>query len=595
MSRNCPKKAFASKKKQNFSTNRIGGNTASEDESTSPTEFIIHEITIIGNRPSATGTSSKTIDTVDQRMLLMDKGNGLNAIMEKLQVSTAEQTFPEVTSEDENSTARSSKSSSRFIENPFDSGNGKAEEIGGCATAMIQSSIDEVTKRESDIENEKSDWKIEGNCIDDTMQKSIVNKIEIEIEIEIEKQLNEKSPTDEFYKRQFSIADIQNDSGKFKEENERATPTNTPIHENGFEKSTTTVQYDDVERPDALMDFILNSLLDDCAEIEKSENDVAYDEAVNSQSKHECLKLALQSILEDEENCVDAVEIPMPESCSTDQSSTERGIGSGMKQCLKLVAQSPPTNQLNNSLFNSADEYEDSGFNNSIRSISSELISDCILVSKLVNGCSEIEQQPFKINAVVATGESSVSKTMEDSQLEQASADLVIESILRDENICKDDVKAPLLSNITTKPQPQPQQQEDAKSIMDDRTDTSKSTEIEIATEILLVEQTIAKEIDSAIANAVKSVEIEEKTSSANVSINGLKDEPIDACTDNAVIDESFADVLPCADADTMFTLTECAHTTPMKISECEQQEEHIHAVVHEIMGSVDKLFECVF
>lgn len=343
---------------QNIRINGVGGDPADEDESTSPIEFVVHEITIIGNRPTATSTNSNSIDTVDQRMLLMDKGNGLNAIMEKLQMSTDEQTFPEVPSDDENSTARSSKSSSRFsmqstqsesnqnmvnenqwttklpkpisIESSFDSenelessdGDGKAMEIEIGATVTVELSIDDADS-ESDIENKKSEWNIEGNSMEDTMQKSVSN------EIEIEKQLNEKSPTDEFDERQFSIANIQNE-----EENECTTPTNSPIHENDFEKSTTKNQHDDVGRDDAdaLMDLLLSSLLEDCAEIEKSENDVAQGEAVSSQIERECLESALQSILEDEEICVDDLETPIPESWSTDQSFTMLDTDSGREK-----------------------------------------------------------------------------------------------------------------------------------------------------------------------------------------------------------------------------------------------------------------------
>lgn len=244
-------------------------------------------------------------------------------------------------------------------------------------------------------------------------------------------------------------------------------------------------------------------------------------------------------------------------------------------------------------MFNSVDENEDRSFSNSIRSVSSELITEFIPLSQLENGCDGIEQQPSEIDAVIAAAEPTVNGTMENIQVEQASVDSVINSVLQDKNICKDDVKAPRLSNITTKSEPQ--KQEDKKDIINDGADTSKSTEIEIASKIPLFEQTIAKEIDSAIANAVKSVEIEAHTSSTNVSINGLKDEPIYGSTDNTVVDESIAAILPFFNADTIFTPTESGQTTPMKTSEREQAEEEIHAIVHEIMASVDKLFECVF
>lgn len=348
MSRNHPSEALISKGNQKMWINGVGGNSAGESEPNWPPEYVIHEITIIGNRPAATSTHGYAIDTVDQRMLLMDKGNGLNAIIENLRASSDEQTFPEVTSDDEhvsseNTTARSSKSSSRlsmqspqsdsnanmvnenqwtmklskpiFIEKLFDSENelkcsGDSDEaikIEGDVTVTIQLSIDDTL-----IENENSEREIEENSMDNAIHKSISN--------EIEKQLNEKSPTDQFDERQFSIANIQNDNGQSEEENEYTTPTNTTSHDDEFEKSTTNDQHDNVEMPDALLNSILNLLLDDCAGIEKSENDVMHAEAVNSQIEHESLELPLQSILNNDEICIDDLKIAIPESWSAEQS-----------------------------------------------------------------------------------------------------------------------------------------------------------------------------------------------------------------------------------------------------------------------------------
>lgn len=229
---------------------------------------------------------------------------------------------------------------------------------------------------------------------------------------------------------------------------------------------------------------------------------------------------------------------------------------------------------------------------NSIGPISSELSNDTISLSNNENGCDGIELQPSQMDGAIAAAESVVNEIMDDLRLEQASIDLAIKSILRDESICKDGVEAPLLPNIID--EPEPKKQNDARYIMDDPTDTSKLTEIEIAERIPLLEQTIVEEIDVAVANAVESVEAEKNTSSTIVSINGLKDEPIDGNTDDSTAsDESFASLLPFSDADTVVRPTESGQTTPMKTNEC--APENIHAIVHEIMASVDKLFECVF
>lgn len=357
MSRNHPSKPFISKRNKNHWTNGDDGNQAVEAGITSATEYFIHEITIIGNRPTVTSTTSNVVDTVDQRMLLMDKGNGLNNIIEKLQVSMGEQIFPEVKSDDEyinsgNNTARSSKSSSRlpmespqnassesivnenswtielpkpiFIEKLFDSENDmkssdddgdQTEEIGAAVATMHLSN----DTGEPEIEGE-SERKIEATSMDNTIQKSSEN--------EMEKQLNEKSPTDKFYNRQFLIEN-GNDSEKYIQKNEYTTITDTTTHKNGFKKSSTDVHCDDVEMPDALMDLILNSLLDDCLKMEKSENDACIDEVKNSQIQRELLELALESILKDEEMSVDDLNIPIPESWSTDRSSKTPDIGTG--------------------------------------------------------------------------------------------------------------------------------------------------------------------------------------------------------------------------------------------------------------------------
>lgn len=122
MPRNHSDELFISRRNQNCLTNGDGANTVDANRKTSPTDYIIHEITIpvtiIGIRPIAkcSNTKAQTIDSVNQRMLLMDKGNSLNNIIEKMQVSMAEQTFLQIQSDDEfSNSARSSSSSSQWL------------------------------------------------------------------------------------------------------------------------------------------------------------------------------------------------------------------------------------------------------------------------------------------------------------------------------------------------------------------------------------------------------------------------------------------------------------------------------------------------
>lgn len=162
-----------------------------------------------------------------------------------------------------------------------------------------------------------------------------------------------------------------------------------------------------------------------------------------------------------------------------------------------------------------------------------------------------------------------------------------MESILQNENITKDDV--------TTKSDSE--KSEYARNIADDEIDTSKSTAIETAIENPPLKQTITEEIDSDVKIVVKSDEIEKNTSSTNVSVNGLKDEPKDDKTDNAAIDGSIAAFLPFSDVDAILSPSETSsgHTTPIQVAERVHAEENIHRIVHEIMASVDELFERVF
>lgn len=235
--------------------------------------------------------------------------------------------------------------------------------------------------------------------------------------------------------------------------------------------------------------------------------------------------------------------------------------------------------------------------NNSIKSISSsELINDSIALSKVENGCDEIEQQSSEIDAAAAfVAEYTVNGIIEELQLEQVSVDLTTEWMLRDERICKTDEKALFLPNITTKSDLK--QSEYAINITDNEIDTSKSTAIEIAAENPPLDCSITEEIGSAVKIAAKSGEIVKNTSSTNVSINGLKDEPKDGNIDTAINDGSIAAFLPLSDIDAIFSPsgTSSGHTTPANVAEHEQATEDIHAIVHEIMASVDKLFECVF
>lgn len=334
MSNNHPNHPFISKKLQKYLANDYAGNEVDANR-----EYIIHEVTVIGNRPTAKFSSNQSIDTVSQRMLLMDNGNSLNDIFGKMHVSMGEQTYREVKSDDEcsseNDTARSSRSlrllsmasprnRSENIAKVFNDKNGISLGKSFDAYQTIEDAAVDVVQwkqRTDTVESEiegapEPKRETENRRTDGTIQNSIA--------IEMEKQLNEKSPTDEYGNRNCSI-----EIGKFMVE-----------QRDDMKKST------DAEIPDALIDLILLSLLDDSIQIDQPPADnVSGDDGKRSQSDDESLELALQSIshMDSKINMHD-LEIVIPSSRSTDDSSITPDIGLGEEfnslavfLCVKIV------------------------------------------------------------------------------------------------------------------------------------------------------------------------------------------------------------------------------------------------------------------
>lgn len=190
--------------------------------------------------------------------------------------------------------------------------------------------------------------------------------------------------------------------------------------------------------------------------------------------------------------------------------------------------------------------------------ISSEQANDSILLVTQESGCDESE----------------IEQSSKDDVADTAVYALVVDplqSIQPKENICTDDVNVRFSMDIAIKSELK--SGECANSITCDVPENPS------------FEQRIADEIHRGVTIGRKSIDIEKKALSQNVSNNDFEDAPANG--------ESHAENASTAGSSELLLSNRSTPTT--KSTNELGEEKHIYNIVHDVMAAVDELFECFF